>query len=274
MAIFGESLTVMRAVSILGTVTTAVCIVLLVRRATRHFAFSFASAGLFLGTFAACGAWFDVARVDMLALGMCTLGLVLADRGSRPVAFSTGVALISLSSFVKQTQVAFLVALVAVWLVWDRRRGLWAWLRGGAICCTCFLALQVTSDGWFASYTVTMPGGAPRMGKKILAFWTDDLRDIAGWTLPLALVGLIALIRGNKWRVLPLLLLPVALLVSASGRSNPGGYVNNLVVASAFLAAAAGIGMSVLPRSPPMPRSAAAKRPVEGCLRNMTRAPF
>ena len=247
LAVWGGSLTAMRVVSLLATLAALAAMVWTVRRQTGSMLWGLVSAGLFLAAYDACGAWFDVARADMLALALALVGVALAaGTNARPLA---AVAFLALSTLVKQTSIPLLAGTVAVWLVWDWRRGLRA--LGAAILWlgVPVALLQWQSAGWFWFYTVSLASTIPHHWSQVASFWGRDVPALAGLALPVVVAACADLRRRERRRRLELWLLPAALLISLAGRINPGGFTNNLLPAAAFLALATGFGLDVLARA-------------------------
>ena len=243
MSLAGERLAALRAVSIVATLASAAAMVRMVFLYTGRLAHGVVAAGLFLATFQVCGAWFDVARVDMLALACTLWGLALVHRRSGRASFAAGVTLLVAASQVKQNCVAFLAGALLVWMVWAWRRGLAGAALGAVLLGGALAALQTSSDGWFGIYTFTLPSYTPILWPRAAGFLVEDLPSSSGLLIPLVLAAGVSVLVRRRWEVLPVLLLPLGILASALPRANPGGYVNNLIFAAAFCAVAAGVAL-------------------------------
>ena len=126
MSLVGERMAALRLVSVAATLASALALTRLVQLYTGRLAHGAVSAGLFLATFEVCGAWFDVARVDMLALACTLWGLALVHRRGGKASFAAGLVLLVAACFVKQNCVAFLAGANLAWLFWSWRRGVLA----------------------------------------------------------------------------------------------------------------------------------------------------
>jgi 4-amino-4-deoxy-L-arabinose transferase-like glycosyltransferase len=244
MRLFGPSLTAMRCVSLAGTAAACGGMFYSVRR-TAGASNAAIAVGLFLATFRVCGAWFDLARVDMLALGSVLVAVALLDRGLSHGTRLLAVALLAAACFVKQTAFAFLVPVLVLELATDLRRGLRAVLVATVLLAVPAWLLQASSSGWFSFYSWTLPSTTPRDPARMRAFFTTDLPALMGGALIVATAAA-PLLRRAARAPLPLLLLPPAILASLSPRSNPGGYANDLIFASSFLAMAVALGLGQL----------------------------
>lgn len=243
MWLFGNHLSVMRAASIACTAISVLAIFGIVRRHTGQAFHGSVAGGLFLASYAVCGSWFDLARVDMLALALALGGIALAHRDSSRGSFAVGIAAVTLSCLVKQTNLAFVAGVLGIWLLWNWRRALAAAAAVAATLGSAILALQRVSNGWYLVYTWDLPGSVPREWERLRHAIFVELPSLAGWTAPLLIAAIWWVVAKRRWQVMPVLLLPVALVVSLFPRSAVGAYLNNLISVSAFVAIAAGIGL-------------------------------
>jgi hypothetical protein len=250
MAVFGESLALMRAVSVAATGAIVILIGLVVHRRTRSLFCAAVAGGVFLASFEVCGAWFDVARVDMLAAAVALGGIALVGRDSSAAAFYPGAALLGLSYFFKQTNAALIVGTAVVWLFWDWRRALRLIAVLGAVVAVGALALQRASDGWYAFYTTDVPSAAPVLWDRLWKFASADLFRLAGFLLPVLAVGVALALGKRRADALPLQLLPFAVAASVVPRLSPGGYDNVFVTAAIFVAVGTGLSLGAIAAAP------------------------
>ncbi len=201
------------------------------------------AAGWFASTYGWTGFWFDVARVDTLALGLGAVSWALVLRVERQPA-SSGVAASAaaagfsvLAVLTKQTQLGLAVGLAVALLVGarTRRAGLVysGVLVGGLVAVVLWLEAQ--SAGRFLWTTVDLLRGSPFHGPAIWGFWVESFGVLA---LPVALATLARLAGGRSgWT--PALVVGAAALVATgwAGRAHEGGFDNTLLpvaLASAF----------------------------------------
>ena len=241
MGLLGESLSSLRVVSVLG-------VLLLFSSLLTSFRLlgGLAACGWFAATYGWTGFWFDVARVDSLALGLGALGFAFvlrserASQGGVPAALAGGIAS-ALAVLAKQTQLGLGLALGLALLLRVRRR------RAGAAYLTALAAvlgpavayLELRSDGAFLWTTVDLLKGSPFHGPAILGFWVESIWVIA---LPLALAVIAWAARARiEWS--PGLIFGALALLGTGwvGRAHEGGFANTLMpvaLASAFVCGA------------------------------------
>ncbi|NLE88807.1 MAG: hypothetical protein GX607_20700 [Myxococcales bacterium] len=110
----GPGLPALRLLSLLATIAVLLLIFRLVFVSTRSAWIAAVSSGVFVGTFELSGTWFDLARVDSLALalGLGALTLVQEDvrRSRRPWALMLAGVLLALAVLTKQTMLVLLPA--------------------------------------------------------------------------------------------------------------------------------------------------------------------
>ncbi len=254
MRLFGTTLTAMRWVSVLSTLASCVAIYGMVRRHTAQASLGMVAAGFFVATYNLCGAWFDIARVDMLALALALVGVLLTHQQSTRRNYWLGIVLLIASGFTKQNHFAFLAAVVGMWFFWSWRRAALAMLLSTTLSGAVVALLQANSSGWFLFYTVTMPGFVVHEFDTLVEFARVTLVDMLGWTLPVHLMAAIVAVRLLPRRDLWLVwLVIVSVLVAASGWTNPAGFANNLIPVAAAMAIAVGVSLGVLQRHGRLP---------------------
>ncbi len=242
MRLFGESLPTMRGVSVASTAVVVASLFFIVRRRGDSNA-AVISVGLFLGAFVVCGAWFDIARVDMLALATVLGSIALLERYRDGPLRWLAMGLLTVSCLVKQTNVAFLAAVLLLEISRAPRKGVLVAAVSAAALAVCIWLLQRSSGGWFAFYTWTMPASATLVPAKRIGFWTTDMPDMVGPALLVALAGVGGALQRRASDSLGILLLPMAIVASWSARTTSGGYDNDLLYAMAFLSIAVGVGL-------------------------------
>ena len=235
--------------------------------------------GLFAGTYALTGWWFDVGRGDSLfvALTLVALGLGRRARGAR-VGIAVGV-LAFLAFFTKQIGlVAVLPALV--WLALIRPRAGAAALAALAVLVAgSTLMIDGLTHGWYGYYIVGELAGQPWDRRVWIGFWTHSLYRHLQPVTWLAAVALLASItvrsrsllgeRSHRGRALPAMLGPGQgrelgvgyelaaaaglLLASWFSRLHTGGYLNVLVPAYAGCALIGGLAFARMRRFGALP---------------------
>lgn len=230
------SLSTMRLISLGCTVICFFFIYSFVRRATQDRLVAWLSVGLFAATFAASGAWFDLARVDMLALALFFAALALVQ--SKPgfiIGLSAG-ALIALSFAAKQSGLMMSLPVMAYFLWQDRKTGLGLAL-GTVVAIICLSYICTDRFGqWFFYYVFRLPSGHAWVWRNLVTFWIKDTLRI----LPLALLVIVFyFFRQRANRPIDGFWVSVALGMLGSAffsRLHQGGFENVLIPAHAALA--------------------------------------
>ncbi|MDD5556336.1 MAG: glycosyltransferase family 39 protein [bacterium] len=149
----GPGIGTARALSLVSTLLTAMCIYATVRRSTRSPAAGVTGAALFLASFPVVGYWYDLARIDSFWIFTMLLGCALVGGGApSPPRVALPAMLFAVSFFTKQHAAAAAGCVFLYLLATDRRRavafaGLTGILIGGGI-----LFLQWHTGGWYWHY--------------------------------------------------------------------------------------------------------------------------
>jgi hypothetical protein len=109
------------------------------------------------------GQWYDLVRVDSLAMGAILVAAFVASEGTP----STGrliatVVLLVYAVYVKQTNAFFALWIIAFTYWRDRRRGISLALATGALGAAILLALVAETGGWFWYWCFELPARQPR----------------------------------------------------------------------------------------------------------------
>lgn len=248
--VFGLNLPALRAVSVVATCGVGAALFGLVRYETRDRIAALLTVGCFLAVYRVGGAWFDVARVDMLFLALLFAGLLLIRVArSVPVACAAAIVLV-LAALTKQTAVLPALAVIPFAVLRGRRSGIAYAVAFAGVGVAAALVLQIATHGWFVFYVWTVPSSHDIAREAVVGFWTHDLAAVMWPALGLGAIGLVMLFRR---RAVPALLfhLPVfaALVLAAyTARLHTGGWDNVLLPAYAGVAVLAGLGIAELRR--------------------------
>jgi 4-amino-4-deoxy-L-arabinose transferase-like glycosyltransferase len=247
-SVLGYGLFPVRLVSFLATWVTAGLIAQFVRYECRSPLFGILSASVYLGTCAMNADWFDMARIDSLAVAI-TLGgayLVRSARSRRRLV--VGGVLAGLAFLAKQSALAVVPALALYALLRFRWRGLLAFvLPLLAVLGASTWALQSASGGWYWYYIIELPSNHAFADSDLVQnFWRFELPQ----QLPIAL-GCAALYffgyPSGKPRVQLGFYLPLTLcllLGSWASRNHAGSHVNDLMPAHAAVALLSGLALA------------------------------
>jgi hypothetical protein len=151
--VFGLGYALARGVSVAGFLLALGAGFMFVRREGGAREVALSAAALSAAAFAPTGAWYDLARIDSLYLGLTALGVLLAWRGRHHGGMAVAAALVLVAAFfAKQTAAPLIAVAVGALALSDRRRaalfvGTGA-VAGGAV----FVWLQTRTHGWFATY--------------------------------------------------------------------------------------------------------------------------
>ncbi len=231
----------LRLLSLAATLGTAALLYYIAHRESGQHWLAFACAALYLGGYRISGFWYELARVDSLAvfLSLCGLALAIYHNGST-TRLLLAAATLALAFFAKQTALAYGFGLMPyLWLSHGKRAVLFAvvWV---ALIIAPLAWLNANTGGWFIYHTFRTAGGDEVQFSRAVHFATVEL---FGWMIPLSLIiaGTAAqAVRRNGWRGVAqdhpwLAGAATAALISGVGRASVGGNVNNLMPVFAVL---------------------------------------
>lgn len=244
--LFGNGFLPLRLVSFLASLGCFAVIYKFVQRETGGRVAGFIAVGVFAATYSLTGTWFDVGRVDMLALFFVLTAFYVVRFYPSTKGFILAGVLASLSFFTKQSGlVAF--APILVYCFWVNRRAALALtltlvaLIGGST-----VIFDFISGGWYSFYILKLPRQHAIERQYIVGFWKSDL-------LPLYIAGATSLlcffvwwVRGKREQCLYYLMMAAGMVGSAwSARIHSGGYVNVLLPAYAAIIILFGVSLQM-----------------------------
>jgi hypothetical protein len=239
--IFGICLWWGRLVSIIATLVACAVAFRWVQVETGRWRFAALSVGLFLASFSACGAWFDINRVDMLLLALLAGGMYLL-RGELTQRRVIGSAiLLAAAFFTKQFAVIFLVAGAMVALLKSRRQGIVFCAVGFGIAAVFTALITAISGGWYWYYCFTVPSQHGMDWSRVEKLWRGDIIHRFPFQIAGCLAGAVAWIfTAERFRLgrFPVIIVAALCGVAASflGRIHFGGYDNTLIPMAFFTA--------------------------------------
>jgi len=251
--VVGGGFPALRLVSLLASLGSLALVFSIVRRSGGRTLPAAVAAGLFAATYGISGFWFDLARVDALALFLLLFGVRLLWRpGGRIAAVAAGLAFAA-SFLTKQTAIVCVVPIVIALAAARRRQARWLTATLLVTLVVATVALDSLSDGWFSYYVFRVRGGivwGSIHWAGLISFWTRDLAAPLGIAMALGL--LYVLQRLPRWRGevegVQLALLGGMILGSWACRLEPCVFVNGNIPAHAALAILAGLGLAEAPR--------------------------
>lgn len=232
--IFGDTLTTLRVVSVIGLVGSAVAVFILVRDATRSAWWGVIATGLFCAAYPAMDAYLDSAHSDAWLLCCALWGTYLVGRTSRRARIA-GVLVLIAGFWFKQHGAVF-TGTALLYLTW--REG----VRGSLVYWLCAAvfggALYILAPGTllgpeFHYFTWQVPGGWSELSGH--TFYRVALYVAAFYPL-VALAALAGVYRALRERKLGILdvQLGAAFVTAIMGSLDPGSSYNVLVPMGAF----------------------------------------
>jgi hypothetical protein len=174
--IIGVGFFPLRLVAFISSLGCFAVIFFLVRQETRSSFSAFVSLGLFTATFKACGAWFDIGRVDSLFLLFFLLAIYVLRQKDSPGYVALAGILIVLSFMAKQTALVMSLPIMLYLLVYKRPAFLVFTLVVFVSIAASALVLDWLHDGWYSYYIYYLPRHFPiAMPLFLVLFWTGDL---------------------------------------------------------------------------------------------------
>ncbi len=247
-----------RLISILATCATGVGIGWTVRNVTRHSAAAWFAGLLYFAFFAPTGFWFDIARNDALAFGLCVWGMGLTlGRGLRPWQIAAGFGCFILGALAKQTVGPVAIVCAGILLLRGDRTARWMTMLTILLGINLLIIYTRTGNEWFWKYVVTNAGNhlsdwnvlIPQNGAPP-KIWVEGLRFVAWLAVPI-LAWLVASLAKRRRLRGGLFLLPVGLLAlgAVGGYAKFGGYINNFLPMFLGVSLITGLAYAGLARS-------------------------
>lgn len=240
--LFGTEFWIGRLVSVLSTAGCGVLIFRAVWKRTRNALIAWACAAVFIASFGFTKAFYDLFRVDALAIFLLVLAFSVVDRekGLRRAALVALVLFAAVAA--KQNALLFFPALAFVLFFDHWKKGLVFTAVFVLLTCGFCLLYNLHSQGWFLKYTFQLVGGSPIRKRYFLYHvWVASHLPV-----PMAIIGLACAARlarrnfraffGDEW----LAFFVTSYLVSYVFRLTPGGAGNALIPVCAAGAIGAG----------------------------------
>lgn len=241
----GVSLLPMRIVSFVSTLIIGLILFFFARKETGDKLSGIMASGLFFAAFGIGGAWYDLARVDMLWLMFYIAGIYFLYFHKNSISYIVAALLMGLAFLTKQTTL-MLIAPICLYLLFRERKLSWWFNILLALIVILSTAFYIySSNGWYYFWNFTLPADHRWTKKVLLLFWTLDLIK----PLPIALllsVTLLLIFYKNKFIdkfYFYLSLLSGAAIASWLSRLHYGGWLNVLIPIYLILCLMAPIGM-------------------------------
>src|SRR5581483_4778991 len=232
MKVAGIGLWAGRLVSIVATFLTAFLCANIVRREARSFPLAVLSAALYLAFYRTSGYFYDIVRMDALAVFFAILTLYIALYHRRGFLFA---AIVGAFAYFTKQQMVFILPAVAIGLATRNKKhaALFSLLSIALIVVGTF-AFNTATEGWYRFFTFTIPSVKAAQGFSLqtaLEFVPKYLFGSLGFftlILILATVRLRSTIGVSNW-VFLIAAYIAAVGSAAVGLGNPGGYKNVLM---------------------------------------------
>lgn len=153
----GADLFPLRLVSFVASLVSFLFLFLLVRRETGSSLGGAAAVGIFAGSYAINGNWFDIARIDSLCIALLAAGMWLVLGRGRPLELIAGGVLVALAFFTKQVALVVLGPLIVAVLIRHGKAGLYFAASALSLIVGGCLALNAIHGGWFLFYVLESP---------------------------------------------------------------------------------------------------------------------
>ena len=240
----GVSLLPLRIVSLASTLALFFVIFLFVKKETASWYFGLIAAGLFAATYRIGGAWFDLARVDMLHLLLLMIAFYLLRFNKTPLAYVIAAVVAGLSFLTKQTA-AMIFLPVGIYLLIKERKISWYFNIIFALIVIATTSYYTsTTDGWYYFWNFVLPADHRWTKKVFILFWTYDLiRPFSiAILLTLAFMGYLKKRDGERFWFYFSFFVGV-IFTSWFARLHYGGYANVLIPVYLLLSVVAVLGL-------------------------------
>lgn len=152
----GISFLALRLVSFASTIGSLIVIYCAVNDKTKSRLISLVAAGSFVATFRLGGAWFDIARVDMLFLFLCLAGVYFLGKQSTQASILAGL-LFSLALLTKQTAFPIFVVAALSTLLLFRKQTIPFVGSFTILTLITYIYLNSSTEGWYQYFNLTVP---------------------------------------------------------------------------------------------------------------------
>jgi 4-amino-4-deoxy-L-arabinose transferase-like glycosyltransferase len=239
----------LRLVSLLSSLGSCVVLFMIVWKETRDALAAFLATGLFTATFAVSGAWFDIGRVDSLALFLLLICLYVARR-AQGIRGGLLVGLLVFVAFMTKQNALLAAAPVLLMLSFTRRRvGITALITTAALVVGSTVLMNSLTHNWYGYYVFTELTHQHIERSVWKTFFTKDLRHTP-WSIGLGLLGIFVAFRSRASSIIdwPFWSVAVAGLLGSAliSRLHSGGGEDVLIQAFAGVALLGSFGFSML----------------------------
>ena len=235
----------MRIVSIIATVIMAISIYGICHRLGWNFLENFIAVGVFFASYKVAGFYYDLGRVDNLALSLSALSSWLALRQKNRLSYGILIGFIlGLAFFTKQhalLSAGFLLIYLGIRKEWKTAFG----LAGALIVLIAgyYFVSYLTTGFWTFFYTVTVPGSSPILKRMLLVFLRDILIPTYWPLLLIILASIVILFVRRDWRLYSGQIIAMACVMTPLAIFGVGTYIKIWGYINGFGGVAAAIGI-------------------------------
>ncbi|MFQ5869951.1 MAG: ArnT family glycosyltransferase, partial [Candidatus Zixiibacteriota bacterium] len=175
MKLLGEGFLALRIISMLSFLGSLVLVYRIISNETRNRLASWIGCGLFAASFGVVGYWYDVGRIDSLAIFLILFsGYILRYYPGTGGAVLSAI-LFSASFLTKQSAFVFLPFMVIPICLSRRRDALIFSITSVVVCAGFLMFLSAESQGWSWFYLFKIPASTPRLYRVLLGYPIKDL---------------------------------------------------------------------------------------------------
>jgi len=245
--LLGPGFLPLRLLSFAASLVTMALIFATVRCGSKRRLPALLAACLFAASYREGGAWFDLARVDMLYICGMAAGIRLVRLRSAWLGGALGGAAFALAALTKQSALFIATPAAAYLLALDWRRGIAFAAALGLVVGGVSLWLDAVSGGWYRFYVFQLPRNHPIIPQLLHGFWTAELLGPFAIALSIGAFRFFAM-RRETWRRdgLDLVLLASLILTAYATKIRVGSFDNLLMPAHLAASLALGWGLEVL----------------------------
>jgi len=227
----------LRLVSFAASVGSFAIIYSLVKRETGNWYSALLAVGVFAATFRISGAWFDIARPDMLFVFFALAAIYTIRFVDSWWGYILAGVFISLSFLTKQTALIIALPMALYCVIANWRRAIFFVGTAAIIIAGSTWLLDRISGGWYRFYVFEVPSEHYILKARYIFFWIDDLLHPLPIVCAVAVLYLILRIFSPARREGFFYLLMASGMIGAawSGRLHSGGYLNTLLPAYGFI---------------------------------------
>jgi 4-amino-4-deoxy-L-arabinose transferase-like glycosyltransferase len=240
---FGATFFSLRLVSFLASLTSYICVFLIVKEETDNKFIAFISACFLAATFRVTGAWMDIGRIDSLFVALLFLFVYFIRHSNSTRAFILAGFFAALTLLTKQTALVMCIPAIGYAFLKDWKRTSILIATATAITGGVTLAFNLVSDGWYVYYVFELLGTQTEwLGiSEFVKFWPRDLLAHGTITLVFLLIYFSKTWREQKGQLLGVIFLSI-LAGTYMSRVKLGGYDSVLMPLYGIMAILMGLG--------------------------------